>query len=254
MSKGSGSGTQAVDRAAALVALVLGADEPVSFTALTESAGLARSTTSRLLSALERAALLERDIDGNYLPGLMFTRYAAKHDPEADLTRLAQPILDRLRDITGETVNLGVPRGNTVVHVSQADSRFLLGTQDWTQVEVPAHCSALGRVMHAYGALPKPAQLRRLTAATMVEPRRYAVELANIRRTGFAVTIDELEVGLTGLAAPVTQGSQVVAAVGISGPTARLKPRVDQFGRLLVEQADHLSELLQRRSHTEGAA
>ena len=56
-------GTQAVDRAAALLAMVVQADEPITFTDLTEASGLARSTTSRLLSALERTRLLERDDD-----------------------------------------------------------------------------------------------------------------------------------------------------------------------------------------------
>lgn len=251
----SGSGTQAVDRAALLVSLVVTADEPVSFTALVEETGLARSTTSRLLAALERAYLVERDADGNYLPGNLFVLYASRHDDSGELIRLAQPVLDRLRDISGETANLGVPRGDAVVHLAQADSRYLLGTQDWTQVQVPSHLSALGKVLFAFGAIPVPSEpLSGRSSGVVIGPRELARDLRQVRRLGYAVTLDELEVGLTGLAAPVLHGGRAVAALGISGPTARLKSRVDQVGRLLVEQSDALSALLRRRSHSEGAA
>ncbi len=251
----TGSGTQAVDRAAALVSLVVGSEAPISFTELSEEAGLARSTTSRLLAALERADLLDRDPEGNYFAGPLFAQYASRHNPQDDFSRLARPALDRLRDATGETANLGVPHGNTVEHLAQADSRYLLGTQDWTQLVVPPYASALGRVLYAYGALPLPSgPWPALTSHTIADAAALAVDLAQVRRRGYAVTVDELEIGLTGLAAPILRGTAVVAAIGISGPTARLKSRVGQVGRLLVEQADAVSGLLSRRTRTEGAA
>lgn len=250
----SGNGTQAVDRAALLISLVVTAEEPVSFTELVEQTDLARSTTSRLLAALERNGLVERDHDGNYIAGNLFAHYASRNHSWDDLARIGRPALERLRDITGETANIGVPRGDSVMHVAQADSRYLLGTQDWTQLEVPPHASSLGRVLHAAGALPLPTTLPRLTERTFTEPALYARELVHVRRRGYAVTIDELEIGLTGLAAPITRGGQTVAAIGVSGPTPRLKSRVDHIGRLLVEQADTVSNLLRRRSQTEGAA
>lgn len=252
---GSVSGTQAVDRAAALVGLVVRAESPLSFTELSDAADLARSTTSRLLAALERSQLLERDADGNYLPGSLFALYATRTDPQAELIRHAHPALEHIRDVTGETANLGMAQGDTVMHVDQADSRYLLGTQDWTQIVVPAHVSALGRALQAWDALPLPTgPMERLTAATLTEPRQLARELAQVRRRGYAVTVDELELGLTGLAAPIDGPRGVVAALGVSGPTARLKSRVSQVGRLLVEQADIVSSLLRRHAPTEGAA
>ena len=60
--------------------------------------------------------------------------------------------------------------------------------------------------------------------------------------------MDELETGLTGIAAPVEGRDGVFAALGISGPTARLQDRTDRIGRLLIEQADVLSALLRRRT------
>ena len=66
----------------------------------------------------------------------------------------------------------------------------------------------------------------------------------------FATTVDELETGLSAIAAPVEGRDGVFAALGVSGPTARLQDRVDHVGRLLIEQADTLSALLRRRTRS----
>ena len=141
------TGTQAIDRAALLVATVVRADEPLSFGELQDECGLPKSTTSRLLTALERTELLERNDTGSYVAGPLFWLYATRHDPWDELVRLARPTLERVGDDTGETVNLSVARGDRVVQVAQVDSTYLLGTRDWTEVDVPAHCSALGKVL-----------------------------------------------------------------------------------------------------------
>jgi DNA-binding IclR family transcriptional regulator len=242
------TGTQAVDRACALVSLVVRADEPLTFTEITDAAGLARSTTSRLLAALERTDLLHRDASGAYVAGSLFALHAARHDPWQEMARVAQPFLERLRDQTGETAHLGVPQGAAVVHVAQVDSAYLLAARDWTQLQVPEHCSSLGKVLYAYGRLPQPdGPLERPTKHSVVDLAQLQHDLEEVRRRGYAATVDELEVGLTGMASPVRgRDGEVVAALGVSGPTARLADRVDQVGRLLIDQAEALSGLLRR--------
>src|SRR3954465_13587080 len=107
----SPGGTQAVDRAAALVDLVVRADEPLSFTELSDETGLARSTTSRLLAALDAADLVERDPSGGYVAGPLFALHANYHDPWPQVARLALPVLERVGALTGEPGPLGVARG-----------------------------------------------------------------------------------------------------------------------------------------------
>ena len=250
-------GTQAVDRAATLIDLIVGADEPLSYTELTRASGLARSTTSRLLSALERTELVERDELGMYVPGPLFSLFAARHDPWMELARLASPLLRTLRDDTGETVHLAIARGAGVDHIAQVDSVYLLGSsRDWTGVEVPPHSSALGKVLYAYGCLPYPdAHLEARTHATITTVDALRRERQEILRRGFATAVDELEVGLSAYAAPVHgRDGEVIAALGLSGPTPRLHDQVDHLGRLLITQSDRLSALLSRRSPKEGAA
>ncbi len=239
------SGTQAVDRAALLVATVVRADEPVTFAALAEECGLPKSTASRLLTALERTELVERRETGSYVAGRLFDQYAARHDPWEELAHLAHPVFETLSAETGETVNLGVPRGDRVLHVAQVDTRFLIGTRDWTQVDVPPHSSALGKVLYAHEAPSRcPGSSMPSPSTPRPTPRGSTAMLATVRRRGYATTVDELEVGLTGIAAPVRDRSgRVIAALGVSGPSARLEERLAPTGRLLITQSDKLSAL-----------
>ncbi len=250
------TGTQAVDRAALLVSTIVRADNPLAFGDLAEECGLPRSTTSRLLTALERVDLLGRDEHGNYVPGELFDLHAERHDPWLArwdaIAALAEPVMERVSAATGETVNLGAPRGNRVLHVAQVDSRYILGTRDWTQVEVPPHVSSLGKVLLAHGVLPVTAgPFVRLTPSSAGSPQELARHLDVVRGQGWAATVDELEPGLTGVAAPVRAGEDgpVLGALGVSGPTQRLADRLPETGRLLIEQAADLTALLDQHRH-----
>ena len=247
-------GTQSIDRAADLLSRVVLADAAITFTALAADTGYARSTTSRLLAALERADLLGRDTRGAWVPGPLFAQYAARQDSDEALVQACTPVMQALGDLTGETVNLAVPRSGTVVQIAQVDSTYFLGSRDWVGVDVPAHCSALGKVLYAYAVLDLPSgPLDSLTPATLSTTAALAGQLTGIRQKGFATTVDELEVGLTAVAAPVFHDGAVVAAIGLSGPTQRLSTDLSTTGTLVAGHARALSTRLSRH-RKEGAA
>ena len=146
---------------------------------------------------------------------------------------VAQPYLDRLGRATGETVNLGVERDGLVEQIAQVDSTYLIGGTNWIGMSVPLHCSALGKVLLAYGAAPlppeqpgqldKPDQLERRTDKTITTEAALRAELAGVRARGYAVTDEELEPGLVAVAAPIYgYDGSVVAALSVSGPASRM--------------------------------
>jgi len=244
----SPTGTQAVDRAAQLLIEVARHRDPVSFTELIAASGLAKSTTSRLLTALERNGLVRRDLAGRFSPGEVFVSYAWRGGAEADLVSVAQPVLAQLGELTGETVNLGVARdGGLVEQIAQVDSKYLIGGTNWVGLTVPLHCAALGKVLLAFGAadLPK-GKLEQRTDRTITSRSRLAEELTGVRERGYAVTIEELEPGLVAVAAPVfADGGIVVGALSVSGPAGRLTPAViPAAARSCVAAARSLSALL----------
>ena len=221
----SPNGTQAVERAAQLLIQVTRHRDPVTFAELTQASGLAKSTASRLLTALERSGLVQRDAAGGFRPGEVFVSSACRGGAEADLVSVAQPALDRLGAQTGETVNLGVPRaGGLVEQIAQVDSTYLIGGTNWVGMSVPLHCAALGKVLLAYGAAELPrGRLEQRTGQTLTSRAALARDLAAVRDRGWAVTDEELEPGLVAVAAPVRRdGGAVIAALSVSGPSSRL--------------------------------
>ena len=250
------NGTQAIDRAAELLSLVVLSAQPQGHADLVARTGLAKSTVSRLLQALERHRLLFRDEDGFYRAGPLFALYANRHEAIDELTRVAQPTLERLGDATGETINLAVVRGNAVVQVAQVDSRFMLSAMNWVGVDVPPHCSALGKVFYAEGALALPTiTMQRLTRNTITSPAVFQRQLRQIRKRGYALTHGELEIGLDAVAAPVFDGTgAIVAAVGVSGPADRMSAQLPALSELIKAEAIALSTLLGHGTSKEGAA
>lgn len=244
------NGTQSLDRAAELLSLVVRSESPVTYTKIVDQAGMARSTTSRLLQGLERNGLLERDRDGAFRGGALFAHYATRFDRVEALVAAANPTLERIAEATGEAVNLAVARGDTVVQVAQIDSTYMLGAMDWVGVDVPPHTSALGKVLYAFGSLPLPkGRLEQVTPNTITEPKTLAKELDVVRKQGYAITCSELEEGLDGLATPVFgPDRRITAALGASGPAFRIEGSVTQFAELMIDESDRLSKLLERRA------
>jgi len=217
------TGTQAIDRAAALLVRVVEAAQPPSVGELAARAGLPKSTTSRLVSALERQGLVQRLGErGRLTAGPVLLRYANR-DASSTLVELAAPSLRRLADASGETINLAVPGVDGVEHLAQEDTAHFVGVTDWVGRRVPFELAANGKCFLTFGGAGCP-------------------QSVEIRARGYATSIDELEVGLTAMAAPVVGANGVaVAALSISGPTSRLKPRIEELVPTLKNEAQSLS-------------
>ena len=230
------SGTQAIERAARLLVRVVEAPQAPSVGELAAVAGLPKSTTSRLVSALERQGLVQRLGErGRVRPGPVLLRYASRDD-SSTLVELAQPSLQRLAQASGETINLAVPGPGGVEHLAQEDTAHLVGVTDWVGRRVPFELAANGKCFLAFNT-PSP-------------------RLAEVRARGFATSIDELEDGLSAVAAPVLDAAgEAVAALSISGPSARLtSERIAALAPLLLQECGELARRLGHRDHARGAA
>jgi IclR family transcriptional regulator, acetate operon repressor len=251
------NGTQAIDRAAQLLVRVVESTRPIGVGELAETAGLPKSTTSRLVSALERHALVQRVGErGGLRPGPVLLRFAQRGVPDANLVELAEEPLRWLADASGETINLAVPTAGGVEHLAQRDSRHFVGVTSWVGRRVPLHCAANGKVFLAFGAAPIPGRLEPLTPRTITDRSALEAELEDARARGYATATDELELGLSALAAPVQAADgRVVAALSISAPTARLAgERAAQLAPVLLEQARALSRRLGHQPNLERGA
>jgi DNA-binding IclR family transcriptional regulator len=227
MPQESPTGTQAIDRAAQLLVRVVEAPRAPSVGELAARAGLPKSTTSRLVSALERQGLVQRLSDrGRIRPGPVLLRFASR-DRSPTLVELAVPSLRRLAEASGETINLAVPGPDGVEHLAQEDTAHFVGVTDWVGRRVPFELAANGKCFLTFGG-------------------GGCSQADEIRAHGYATSVDELEVGLTAVAAPVLgAGDVAVAALSISGPTSRLtSERIEGLAPLLKTEASALSRRL----------
>jgi IclR family acetate operon transcriptional repressor len=224
-------GAQTINRAAQLLTLVLESERPRGLTELADDAALPKSTASRLLGALQREGLIQqRGRRGRFEPGPVLRRFVHR----GQLVELAQPRLEALSEASGETINLAVPGPLGVEHLAQVESRHFLGTGQWVGRRVPYHCTAVGKVLIAFGGAA-PGPLEPLTPVTIADPDQLATEVARVRRNGYATAVDELETGLSSVAAPVVDG---MAALSISGPTLRLDAqRIADLCPTLIHEA-----------------
>jgi IclR family transcriptional regulator, acetate operon repressor len=237
-------GTTVIDRGADLLVRVLESEQPVALTDLATAAGLPKSTASRLVSALERRGLIEQDGErGRLRPGPAILRVAERGMLERNIVEVSRSALDALAEASGETINLAVPGLDGVEHIAQVDSRHFLGAGQWLGRSVGYEHSANGKVFAAFGRAPA------------AEGRTNA-ELQAVRRDGFGTSIDELEVGLSAMAAPVRGArGEVIAALSISGPTLRMTPaRMRELQPILISEARTLSRRLGHRDQGERAA
>ncbi|MGH3082728.1 MAG: IclR family transcriptional regulator [Gaiellaceae bacterium] len=216
---------QSADRALA----ILGAFSPerpqLRVSELAGELNLHKSTVSRLLAILQARGLVRRDGD-RFAPGPELARLGVLAVNGLPLVQAAREPLASLAEDTEETVNLAVRRGEEAVNVLQVQTAHFVGMTDWTGRGAPLHATANGKILLAFGDGAPPVELPPLTRQTITDHAAFEAELARARSRGFATAVEELEVGLNAVAAPVFDAAGTcIAAVSVSGPAFRLPAR-----------------------------
>lgn len=246
-----GTNLQSVARAIRALELIAEAGE-LGVTELGRLLDVHKATASRLVTTLAQRGLVERDpVSEKYRLGFGLIRLAGAAMAGLDLVRTAHPILDDLAERTRETVNLGVLSGDAVVYVDQISGTRAIVSVSWVGRRTPLHCTSNGKALLAY--LPAAERdrllkgpLERLTPTTIVDIDALLKQLGEVRLRGYAQTLEELEMGLNAVAAPVRQADgEVVAALSVSGPAFRMRPLdLPRIARLTVEAANSVSRRL----------
>lgn len=237
-----GTPVQSVDRAVRILEL-LAQDGEVGVTEIAAALDVHKSTAFRLVTALERRDLVEQNGErGKYRLGAGILRLAGATIGRLDVVTVARPICRALAATTGETINLAVLADDTVLYLDQVAGSTTIQPHNWIGQRVPAHATANGRVLLS-GLTNEQVRellgttLPKYTPATLTTGDELVAALAITRHQGYAVVADELEIGLTAVAAPVRSlHGDIVASVSVSGPSFRLHRQSDD-GAAAVAQA-----------------
>ncbi len=186
--------------------------------------GISPSTVSRQLGTLTRVGLVEHVVvTGRYRLGVRTLRYANAVLGRLNLRDLARPHLEELVHTVGETATLSIPgEGDAITVDFVPTERYLQGVTRLGRPSV-GHASSAGKVMLAFGDVTAPrGKLRAFTPRTITDPTALALEIARVRELGYAEAIEEREVGLSAIAAPVWGANgELTAIVALQGPTSR---------------------------------
>lgn len=219
---------QSVDRAVTILELLARHGE-MGVTEVAGELGVHKSTAFRLIATLEQRGLIEQTEErGKYRLGVGLLRLAGATTARLDVVQEARPICRQLAQRTGETVNVAVLSDNSALYLDQVAGSSALQSHNWVGQHVPLHATSNGKVLLS-GLAPDRlsemlGRLPAFTGSTITKRSAIVEELARARSDGFAVAVDELEIGLTAVAAPVRNAhGDVIASMSVSGPTFRLQ-------------------------------
>ncbi|MEO8198948.1 MAG: IclR family transcriptional regulator [Gemmatimonadota bacterium] len=255
------TGTQAVARAFSILGAFGDANPEWGLADLSRSLGLTRTTTLRLLSALEREGMVSRyGVAGAYRLGPRAIELGALAQRSNTLHDAAHGELELLAHETGETTSLEVLVGSDVLILDEVQGRHKLSPAPVIGARWPAHAASTGKVLLAarrrgegliHEEAPAAAPLIRLTPSTITSRARLNAELDRVSEQGFAIAVEELEDGYVAVGAPVrNHQGHIVAAISVGGPLPRFGP--DRLNEL-VGPVRQCAERISRRLGAGGA-
>ncbi len=239
---------RAVERAISILYRVAAADAPLGLTEISRGTKIDKATALRLLLTMEEAELIRRDAQSRrYMVGPGVWRLTSAW--RSDLRSVSQRHLEALRQATGESVSLVCPRGLDRVVIYALEALHELCIVPTVGSAVPIYAGASGRVIMAYMPEDERNKIIEITRLKPVHPhklidtRSFLQSLQAVRRDGYAVSVGEVTLGSTALAAPVFDSTgRLSAVVSLRGPEIRLtSERTTQMAPLVIEAAIAIS-------------
>lgn len=233
------------------------AEPELGISELAKRLKIAKSTVHRLATALLEESLLEQNPNnGRYRLGIGLFSLGTQVRTRLDVAVEAKPILNDLRQRTGENARLGILSRRNVVFIHDFESNDSVRIRSITGQTRPAHATAEGLCLMT--GLRKPdlddflsVPLAARTPNTMTAPEDLVERLKRIKRVGYASEDEECDIGTRCLAAPIRQADgRIIAAIGMAGPRLRIRKR--DFPALAEQVMEAAQKLSDRLGHEAG--
>lgn len=226
-------------------------DKPCGVTELAQQLNLTKSNVHRLLQTLVQCGYASRAPEvGHYQATLKLWELGSQVLSRISVKRVAAPYLELLAKETSETVHLSILDDGEVVYIDKIDSPQPVRAYSQLGGRAPAYCVATGKALLAYQPQEVirrlASRLTRFTSRTVKSIAELERELDRVRQLGYAINRGEWRESICGIAAPILDASgDVVATVGLSGPTERLRPSMLRgFAPIVIQTARAISNSL----------
>ncbi len=220
---------------------------------LARRTGINKSNAHRILGTLETLGYIEKDPESlRYSATLKVFQMGSRVIQGTGLRELALPFLKKLSSEFGETANLGVLERGEVVYIEKAESSEVLRMDLSVGRSVPAYCTALGKILLAglgeddLGRYLEKTRMEKRALSEAPTRKQFLEHLARVREQGYAFDHQELDLGISCIAAPVRNHmGRVVAAISVAGPSTRMTDqRMEEIKNPLLDTALAISRKL----------
>ncbi len=255
------AGTQSIRRAVAMLEAFTDQRPLWNVSELAERLNLNRTTTYRLLTALESAEYVERDptTEGYHL-GSGLIALGGRAQRANPVRAVALPELEALAAETSETATLEVLHGGEMVIIEEIPGEFVTSGSQHIGSRWPVYATSTGKAILAALAVDElsaalPSLFISLTEKTIASADELRICLDEIRRAGYAVVAEELEMGFVAVGAPVLDAAgRPVAAISLGGTLTRMTgERIPEIGARVRHAAGRTSHKLGYRRNKESA-
>jgi IclR family transcriptional regulator, KDG regulon repressor len=239
------NGTQAINRALAILGCFNLAQPAWNAADLSGRLHLTLPTTKRILKALESEGILAQSTEpGAYELGLRVFELGMVASSRIPLLNMTKEVLAKLRDETNATVHLATVDGDDILYIKKIESLDAFGITSPDGLRRSLATGSLGKaILSTYPPAMRDAYLARhglgaFTSRSIIDPKTYIEELERVREQGFALDQEELIRGVCGVAAPIADGDgPAIGGIAIAFPATRFDPeKVLEWGQL-VRQA-----------------
>ena len=213
--------------------------------------GIAKSTTHRLLTTLVAEGFVQHSPGGQYRLGFTLWELGSLMVHDLDLREVARPVMEQLRNQTGETVQLAILDETDVVYIDRFEAPATLPFFRRLGHRMPAHATSSGKAILAFAPLSVVEHvmkqgLRRLTPETITRREDFLGRLEQVRRRGWAVSVEESRPGVVSAGAPVfDRQGLAVGAISVAGPLMRMPSSVlERTARRVRQAANQISRRL----------
>lgn len=248
----------AVTRALDILELFLDGEGTLTAPEITRKLGLPRTTVHELVTTLAARHYLVPlpEQPGRYRLGVRTYQLGSRYAEQLDLAAEGQQVARSVAETCDETVHVAILEGTDVIYIAKVDSTHAVRMVSAAGRRLPAHCTAVGKMLLAslteaeVDALIAPdAALSAMTENSITSPQALRRELAVIRERGIAIEGRESNPDVSCVAAPVRDSSgRVVASLSISVPMIRWsEERREELSELAAKGAAELSERLGHR-------
>ncbi|MFK3778004.1 IclR family transcriptional regulator [Agrobacterium sp. NPDC089420] len=241
--------TGTLGKAVALLELIACADKPMRFTDVVEACGQPRGSVHRQLAHLVAEGLVDHAADQTYAVGLRLLQFAAKAWSGNDLRSVAAPHLAALQEETQESVHLAVLNGGQVTYLDKMEGRHTLRMHSQVGKSSPSYCTGVGKAALSLLSADDLADVvagldfHRFTKSTITTPEALMADVTAIRENGYGFDLEEHEIGIHCVAAPVrAPGRNFHAAISVTGPAYRVDAQqLRKWAALVRGTADRIS-------------